>query len=130
LLGAACAALVVVACNGHLESKSDAAAQPAASRAAGTSEGDGGYADDSDSGDSGYDDQSADEGSAAGDSGGYASEADRTQAMESQGDDLERQYRDARANAKTPEQAEQAYQKFERDRAKLDATGQGVPPPR
>ena len=87
LLAALAAGLAVAGCNGHLESKSDAAAQPAATKASdvGTS-GDDGYAADDRSTDSG-EDRSGEV--PAGDDSGFASEGARTQSMEQQANDLE-----------------------------------------
>jgi len=66
---------------------------------------------------------------------GYASEGDRTRAMEEQSAELQRQYEDAIANATTDEERMRAYQEFEDGRQKLNEMAEAgvedefAPPP-
>jgi len=62
------------------------------------------------SGDEGYTD----------DSGGYASEADRTAAMEARSAEAQSEFQDAMASARTPEEKAAAYQKYEDARREVN----------
>ncbi len=110
--------LLLLGCNGHLERADQPPPPEQTARSANPA-------------DDGADVSSdADEGSYDADSGDDSPQPEgaRTQEMDNEARDLRRQYDEARANAKTPAEAERAYQEFERKRAHLDAVGNGENP--
>ena len=61
---------------------------------------------------------------AAGDSG-YASQSERTRQMEADAEEARRRLEEARASGATGEDAVKAYEEFERERARINATAEG-----
>lgn len=64
------------------------------------------------------------EGSATGDPA-YVSESERTRQMEADADEARRRLEEARASGATGEDAVKAYEEFERERARINATAEG-----
>lgn len=56
---------------------------------------------------------------------GYASESERTRQMEADADEARRKLEEARASGATGEDAVKAYEEFERERARINATAEG-----
>jgi len=97
------ATLLLVACDGHVE-RSSSADDQATDRASG----DAAYSDD--------------------ESKGYATEADRTRAMEAKAAAVENRYRESMSEAATPEDRVRAYQEFEQGRQELNEMGEDDEP--
>jgi len=56
---------------------------------------------------------------------GYASESARTRQMEADADEARRKLEEAQASGATGEDAVQAYEEFERERARINAAAEG-----
>lgn len=63
-------------------------------------------------------------GSATGDPA-YVSESERTRQLEADADEARRRLEEARASGATGEDAVKAYEEFERERARINATAEG-----
>jgi len=61
----------------------------------------------------------------AADDAAYVSESERTRQMEADADEARRKLEEARASGATGEDAVQAYEEFERERARINATAEG-----
>jgi len=61
----------------------------------------------------------------AADDAAYVSESERTRQMEADADEARRKLEEAQASGATGEDAVQAYEEFERERARINATAEG-----